>query len=130
MTAQNSAPPVACETLHPFLFVNDVRAAAGFYTAKLGFWLAFIEGDPPVLAGVNLDRVQVFLERGTPSTGGCSVYFVVGDVDELYTYHRDNGVRIVEPPADRPYGLRDYTIEDLDGYTLQFGQRLQPKAEQ
>ena len=54
-------------------------AAVEFYTTKLGFWSPFMEGDPPTFAGVNLGRVQIFLERGTPSPEGCSVYFVVGE---------------------------------------------------
>jgi len=35
------------------------------------------------MAGVNLGQVQVFLEQDTPTPEGCSVYFVVGDADEL-----------------------------------------------
>jgi hypothetical protein len=52
------------------------------------------------------------------------VYFVIGDADELYEFHRGNGVEIVEGPHDRPYRLRDYTVRDLDGYSLRFGHRL------
>jgi hypothetical protein len=44
------------------------------------------------------------------------VYFVVGDADALYAFHRANRVDIVEAPHDRPYKLRDYTVRDLDGY--------------
>jgi hypothetical protein len=52
------------------------------------------------------------------------VYFVVGNADDLYEFQRSNGVEIVTPPADREYGLRDYTVRDLNGYTLTFGHRL------
>ena len=76
------------------------------------------------MAGVNLGNVQIFLEQGTPNPKGCSVYFVVGDADELYEFHRANGVDIVVPPDDRPYGLRDYAVRDLYGYRLTFGHRL------
>ena len=116
-----ATPPVDCEQHHPSLSVNDVRAAADFYTKKLGFSLGFIWGDPPTIAGVKLDKVQVFLEQGTPSPTGCGVYFHVGDADELYEYHRANGVEVVEPPEDRLYGLRDYAVRDLHGYRLAFG---------
>lgn len=104
--------------------VSDVPAAIDFYTHRLGFWLAFTWGDPPQMAGVNLGRVQVFLEQGTPNPNGCSVYFVIDDADGLYEFQRANGVAIVEPPADRPYGLRDYRIRDLYGYELAFGHHL------
>ena len=114
-------PEVDCERQHPSLPVRDVLAAADFYITKLGFTLGFTWGDPPKIAGVNLGKVQMFLERGTPNPAGCSVYFVVSDADELHDFHRAGGVEVVEPPGDRLYGLRDYRIRDLHGYELNFG---------
>jgi catechol 2,3-dioxygenase-like lactoylglutathione lyase family enzyme len=117
-------PLVECEQHHAGLCVSDVRTAVEFYTTKLGFSQGFLWGDPPTMAGVNLGQVQMFLEQGTPNPKGCSVYFVVGNVDELYEFHRTNGVEIIEAPADRPWGLRDYRIRDLHGYRLAFGHRI------
>ncbi len=117
-------PHVECEQHHATLSVRDVQAAADFYAKKLGFCVAFTEGDPPTFAGVNLGRVQIFLNRGIPAPQGCSIYFVVGNADELYEFHRANGVEIVEAPQDQPFGLREYTIRDLYGYVLNFGHRL------
>src|SRR5262245_53964951 len=117
-------PEVDCEQQHAALPVSDVHAAADYYTKVLGFRLGFTWGDPPTIAGVNLGNVQMFLEQGTPNPQGCSVYFVVGNADELYEFQRDNGVDVVEAPGDRPYGLRDYRIRDLHGYMLGFGHHL------
>ena len=117
-------PHIECEQHHATLSVIDVRAAADFYADKLGFMVAFTQGDPPTFAGVNLGHVQIFLAKGTPSPQGCSVYFVVGDADALHEFHRANGVQIVEPLRDQSYGLREYTIRDCDGYYLYFGHRL------
>jgi uncharacterized glyoxalase superfamily protein PhnB len=101
--------------------VSDVTSAIDFYTRKLGFTLGFTWGEPLMMAGVNLDRVQIFLERGVPNPQGSSVYFVVGDADELYEFQRANDVEVVVAPADQLYGLRDYTVRDLYGYGLTFG---------
>ncbi len=117
-------PQVDCEQHHASLCVADVLAAADFYTTKLGFRLGFTWGDPPVIAGVNLDHVQIFLEQGTPCPQGCSVYFAIGDADELYGFHCAGGVEIVDPLADRPWGFRDYKVRDLAGYVLTFGHHL------
>ena len=117
-------PDVDCEQTHTGLPVSDVRAAAEFYTKKLGFKLAFTWGVPLSMAGVNLGHVQIFLEQGTPNPAGCSVYFVVSDADELYEFQRSNGVEVVQEPGDREYGLRDYRVRDLHGYLLGFGQHL------
>ena len=119
-----ASPLVDCEQHHASLSVPDISAAVEFYTKKLGFWVAFTWGEPPTMAGVNLGKVQIFLEQGPPSPQGCSVYFVVGNADELFEFQRANGVEVVEPPGDRPWGLRDYTVRDLHGYALGFGHHI------
>ena len=120
-----SAPPfVECERMHAGLVVADISAALDFYTQKLGFVTGFTWGEPPTFAGVNLGKVQMFLQKGTPDPKGCSVYFAVGDADQLYEFHRTQGVEIAEPIGDRPYGLRDYVVRDLHGYHLSFGHYL------
>ena len=117
-------PNVDCEHHHPGLPVSDVPAAVEFYTKKLGFTEGFTYGDPPTFAGVTLGRMQIFLQQEAPGLRGGSVYFVVGDADELFEFQKANGVTIVEPLGDRAYALRDYTIQDLDGNYLVFGHNL------
>jgi catechol 2,3-dioxygenase-like lactoylglutathione lyase family enzyme len=117
-------PDVQCTTYHAILMVADVAASIAYYVHALGFRLAFSEGQPPEFAGVNLGHVQLFLERGTPGPDGCGVYFVVDDADRLHAFHQANGVVVLEPPGDRPYHLRDYTILDNAGYRITFGHRL------
>jgi catechol 2,3-dioxygenase-like lactoylglutathione lyase family enzyme len=90
-------PKVDCDRQHPNLTVADIAAAVAFYTEKLGFTLSFTWGEPPQMAGVMLDQVQVFLNRGTPNSQGSSVYFPVGDADDLHEFH--------EPAHARPAPL-------------------------
>ena len=121
------APPfIECEQLHAGLVVIDIPAAVEFYTRKLGFQHPFTSGDPPTFAGVNLGNVQIFLQKGTPtpSSETNAVFFVVGDADQLYEFHRANGVEIAQAIGDRPYGIRDYIVRDLYGYYLGFGHYL------
>jgi catechol 2,3-dioxygenase-like lactoylglutathione lyase family enzyme len=120
--ATSPAPPhVDCEQLHPGLSVPDLQAAIEFYTNRLGFSPGFTWGEPPTFAAVNLGEVQLFLSQGTPSPEGCSVFFVVGDADALYAFHRAGGVEVVEEIGDRAYDVRDYVVRDLNGYRLIFG---------
>jgi uncharacterized glyoxalase superfamily protein PhnB len=115
-------PPVACDQLHAELAVSDLGAALEFYTAKLGFDVAFTWGEPPTMAGVNLGEMQIFLSQGTPNPKGHAVYFVVDDVNGLYDFHVESGVEVVEPVGDREYEMRDYMVRDLYGHLLSFGQ--------
>jgi catechol 2,3-dioxygenase-like lactoylglutathione lyase family enzyme len=121
----SALPVVECDQIHACLVVSDIPAAVDFYMKKLGFKLGFTwGGDPPTFAGVNLDKVQIFLQKGTPSPKGCSVSFLVGDADQLYEFHRANGVEVTAEIADREYGIRDYGVRDLHGYHLSFGHHL------
>jgi catechol 2,3-dioxygenase-like lactoylglutathione lyase family enzyme len=119
-----AAPVIECDQVHPVLVVSDIAAATDFYTKKLGFKLGFTWGDPPTFAGVNLGKVQMFLQKGTPDPKGCAVTFLVGDADALYAFHRANGVEVTAEIADREYGIRDYGVRDLNGYHLSFGHHL------
>lgn len=120
-----TAPHVDCEHVYPSLVVGDIGAAVEFYTGKLGFTLGFTWGEPPTFAGVNLGDVTVHLMQGPPQPGGGSeVYFVVGDVDELHAFHRENGVEVAVPLGDRDYEMRDYSVRDPYGNQLVFAQRL------
>lgn len=123
-----SAPPpfMECEQVHAGLAVSDISTAVEFYVRKLGFQKAFTWGEPPTFAGVNLGHVQIFLQKATPnpSPDASAVYFMVGDADQLYEFHRANGVEIAQAIDDRPYGIRDYVVRDLHGYYLVFGHPL------
>jgi catechol 2,3-dioxygenase-like lactoylglutathione lyase family enzyme len=119
-------PQIDCDEQFPTLAVPNVREAVDFYVNKLGFTLGFTWEDPPTFAGVRLGSVSVHLSQGTPSPQGITISFLVGDADELYDFHRANGVSIAMPPADRPYHLRDYRVRDLHGYELVFGHHLMP----
>jgi uncharacterized glyoxalase superfamily protein PhnB len=120
----SSLPIVECEQIHAGLAVNDVPTAIEFYTKQLGFERGFTWDDPPTFAGVNIGKVQVFLQKGTPDPKGCCVYFLVGDADALYEFHRAQGVEIAQEIGDREYGIRDYVVRDLNGYCLSFGHHL------
>jgi catechol 2,3-dioxygenase-like lactoylglutathione lyase family enzyme len=119
-------PFIECEQIHAGLAVSDIPAAVDFYTKKLGFEAAFTWDDPPTFAGVNLGKVQMFLQKGTPNPNpqAAAVYFLVGDADQLYEFHRANGVDVAQPIDDRRYGIRDYAVRDLHGYYLVFGHHL------
>ncbi|HJU72587.1 MAG TPA: VOC family protein [Gemmatimonadaceae bacterium] len=114
-------PQVECERHHTGIYMTDIMTAVAFYRDKLGFTVGFTWGEPTSMAGMNLDKIQIFLEQGTPDPKGCNLYFVVGDADELYEFQRANGVEILQPPTDQHYGLRDFAVKDLHGYVLSFG---------
>jgi len=115
----STPPKVHCQQQNPMLVVADLPAAIEFYQQKLGFSIGFVWGEPVSFAGMNLDKVSVHLSTGEPR--GNAVYFIVGNADELYNFHKENNVEIVNEPGDREYEMRDYAVRDPWGNTLAFG---------
>jgi len=105
----------------PILAVRNMAAAIGYYVDKLGFEKKWEWGDPPDFASVRRDQVDLFLSvepQGGPRTW-MSIF--VQDVDALYETYKKTGAIIRKPPADYPWGVREMTIEDLDGHCLRMG---------
>jgi uncharacterized glyoxalase superfamily protein PhnB len=48
----------------------------------------------------------------------------VEDVDSHYEHARRAGARIINPPADYPYGERQYVAEDFGGHRWTFSQSI------
>jgi lactoylglutathione lyase len=50
--------------------------------------------------------------------------FLVDDVDEQARRLADLGVRVLSPPADRPWGHRTVHVADPDGFVVEFAQEI------
>ena len=55
--------------------------------------------------------------------GGQWHSFFVEGIDALHDLHGRNGATICSPLEAKPWGLREYTVRDLNGHYLRFGQR-------
>ena len=105
--------------------VQDVLRSVEHYRDVLGFRVEFTYGEPTFYAGIERDNVAIHLQAASetkrqPGHGAINV-FVTG-VDPLYQELKARGARTTEEPADRPYGMRDFDIVDLDGNLLCFGE--------
>jgi uncharacterized glyoxalase superfamily protein PhnB len=60
-----------------------------------------------------------------------SLVVFVDDADDHYRKARAAGAEIIAEPEDKPWGLRQYTAEDLEGHRWEFSQHLRdvPPAE-
>jgi [ribosomal protein S5]-alanine N-acetyltransferase len=112
--------------LQPILSVVDVGAAVAWYESMLGFGVDFIAGDPPELAIVSRGEwsatsVRIHLRRAAAAVRQ-EIYLLVGaGIDDLFAHVRARGARIRAAVDTRPWGMREFTIEDLDGHALRFG---------
>jgi len=108
----------------PVLSVDHLEKALRYYESVLGFQVAWTWGDPPHLAGVCRDRVELNLgERGKAGpTAASQVYFRMRGVDAYFEQISKAGAETRTPPGDRPYGMRDFSIRDPSGNVLDFGE--------
>ncbi len=53
---------------------------------------------------------------------GVNLYFSVADVDDMYQRVKSQGVRVVYDIEDKPYGTKEFTAADNNGYLLTFAQ--------
>jgi GNAT superfamily N-acetyltransferase len=117
---------VSLRSSEPIFPVADVVATVRYYREVLGFQEGWTWGQPPDFGGVRWGKVGAMfaLQSGpeAPAGGQWHSFFVEG-IDALHDVHRRNGATICSPLEMKPWGLREYTVRDLNGHFLRFGQR-------
>jgi uncharacterized glyoxalase superfamily protein PhnB len=119
--------------LSPLLAVRNMKETIEFYTKSLGFkmGMAFPDANNPEYVDLSKDgMVLMFIPAKDHGINpeeklGIGVYLYMhidGDIDEYYEELKKKGVKIVIDIKDEPYGVRDFTVEDIDGYKLAFNQ--------
>jgi catechol 2,3-dioxygenase-like lactoylglutathione lyase family enzyme len=108
----------------PVLPVKDVRNAVEHYVRVFGFARGFVnEGEEgPVYAIVRRDNIEIHLQRSAAGASNCCI-FVTG-VQAIYDEFTAKGATIRRKLETSPYGLRDFTVADLDGNVILIGQRI------
>lgn len=109
----------------PKLASLDIARSVAFYE-KLGFRRAAVhEG----MAIVIQDDVELHFwlttDPSIPGATGCRIN--VGGIDALYELYLP--LEVVHPKAplrDEPWGLREFSIVDIDGNLLTFASRISP----
>ena len=103
----------------PELPVEDVERAQRHYRDALGFeirWL-YPGGD---IGAVSRDNVAIFFRRRTRPFEPAVHWVFAAAIDATYEELRSLGARIVEPLEEKPWGLRQFTVEDIDGNRFYF----------
>jgi len=112
--------------IEPVFIVRSIDRAVSFYVDRLGFELDYVfEGHAAVSRGIwtpTKVRIQLNAERSLPSGGvpGWHSIFVGAGLRELYEELQGRGVTMLSEIRERPWGMRDFDIEDPDGHVLRF----------
>ena len=103
----------------PVLHVVDVLAPASYYRDKLGFHWDL--GDENY-ADVWRDNAAVHITRGSEALSGVHLFVWVRDVDAYYEELNERGTKAEIAPTTQPYGIREFSILDLNCVSIVFGQ--------
>jgi catechol 2,3-dioxygenase-like lactoylglutathione lyase family enzyme len=104
----------------PEMPFDDVAAAIVHYRDVLGFHVNYEQHD---LGVMDRDSITVLLISRSPKHRGIGSFEVyVEDADALYAELRANGAEVLGEPVSRPWGLRDFSVLDIEGNRITFAQ--------
>jgi uncharacterized glyoxalase superfamily protein PhnB len=127
IVANRSMPP---GTIIPELVYGDVGTAVAWLCNTFGFQERLRIGNHRSQLVLG-EASMVVVGRGGVSDfhlpegdATHSLMVRVAGVDQHYEHTQQCGARIISPPADYPYGERQYTAEDLAGRRWTFSQSV------
>jgi catechol 2,3-dioxygenase-like lactoylglutathione lyase family enzyme len=115
----------------PFMIVEDLEKALGFFTDILGFDIAFHEHNYAYLQRETV-AFRILEQHGEcapqPGTRRYAYYIDVRNVDELYSELKPKLDTLpagdVYGPVNQTYGQRELLILAPDGNLIAFGQAI------
>ena len=110
------------------LAVRNLAETVAFYRDKLGFdldfevpgWACMVRGAFAVMLGECPDAIPA------TDTGDHSyfAYVNVTDIDALFAEYAERNVPMIQPLADKPWGMREFGVRTPDGHRIMFGEEL------
>lgn len=103
----------------PELPVADVERAQQHYRDALGFEIGWIYPGNEIGSVTRPGATVFFRKRKLPFEP--AIHWVFSeDIDATYDELTSSGANIVEPLEMKPWGIRQFTVKDLDGNVFYF----------
>jgi catechol 2,3-dioxygenase-like lactoylglutathione lyase family enzyme len=129
-TRLESQPILTSVAAH--LYVRDLNAATAFFTAKLGFVVDFVYGDPPFYGQVSRDNARLALRsmdepffaediREREALLSASITLASADeINELFLAYEAADVPFAQPLRNEPWQAKTFIVKDPDGNLILF----------
>lgn len=114
------------------IYTADLERSIEFYRDTLGFevdeyypdsenptWVCIRIGDDLFGIGKTFSDIHHKLHPRGVDGSGVQFYIRVPDVDRIYERYR-NEVDIIDDIENKPWGDREFTFKDPDGYLISF----------
>ena len=112
----------------PHIPVKDVEETVEWYKKNLGFTEEWYYGNPVTDGGCKRDELRLLfgkVEGVFEKPKELSLIFFVSAVDEVYDEIVAKGIEITLPIATYDYGIREFSIIDLNGYPIRFAEAVE-----
>ena len=113
----------------PVICTSDVEKTVAWFERTLGFKREWSLGEPAVYAGIRAGDAELYVSEDTALAAairerqfGPDIFLWVTGIDEVYREHLARGVEIVQELNTRPWGLRQYSIREPNGYLLKIAE--------
>jgi predicted enzyme related to lactoylglutathione lyase len=103
----------------PELPVTDVESAQRHYRDALGFEIGWLDPSKE-MGAVSRGNVVLFSRKRLPPFEPAVHWVFAAEVDATYAELTARGATIVEPLERKSWGLRQFTVVDLDGNRFYF----------
>ena len=104
----------------PELPVADVERAQQHYRDALGFEIGWLYPGKEIGAVSHDDMGPIFFRKRKPPFESAIHWVFAEDIDASYQELKSSGANIVDPLEKKPWGLRQFTVKDLDGNLFYF----------
>ena len=117
----------------PVLLVASIERSVAYFRDQLGFECTTY-GDPPDFAVADRDDATILLALSTEPDRIVpnwrivdqvwDAYIRVDDADAMYAEVQERGAAIDYTISTKPYGMREFGVQDPDGHDIGIGQRI------
>lgn len=106
------------------LMTKDVVRLAAFYKWLLGAENGSSDEGHQVILAEETVLAVCFDDSVGENGGNICLAFTVENVDKEYERLRERGVKIIDPPTARPWGMKNMSFLDPDGNRVYFRSML------
>ena len=120
----------------PILLASDLPASIDYWVEKVGFTVAGRYGEPVDFAILSRDDTHVMLSQAPADHKIVphwrikdklwNAYFWIDDARALRDELKERGAIIDYDLSQKPYGILEFGIQDLDQHDIAFGQDHTP----
>ena len=114
---------------HHVLAVKNLSISAAYLKEKLGFQLEFTAPGWEFLSfgifKVMMGDCPDAMSARETDDHSYFAHCLVENVDEVYQELSLRGAAIIQPIADKPWGLREFTVATPDGHRITYGKEIE-----